>query len=269
MQTEIRKLLNGWPSSGSCTLSQGAIRFPKLSKSGGYGVQHHRTRHNLLVISVVLMGILAGIAFAKKEPKTYPEEGKVIGLGTNGHTADNHGMFSMNKTVTKYSHTYKIQTEKEVLELDCGKIPFYSNSKTGDECGGDKPIKIGDVLHFRIENGWAYIPVTEAADQGKQSEQKLRVLSESPAETAKESPAAPLAQAAESNVTKLSIASTPEGADIEVDGGFVGNTPSTIDLTSGDHTVTVSKNGFKAWERKIKASGGNVNLNADLEAVGK
>src|SRR5947209_6631773 len=66
--------------------------------------------------------------------------------------------------------------------------------------------------------------------------------------------------------TRLMVASTPDGADISVDGSFVGNTPSTVNLAEGDHTVTVTKNGFKSWERKIKAIGGNVRLNADLEA---
>jgi hypothetical protein len=73
-------------------------------------------------------------------------------------------------------------------------------------------------------------------------------------------------QVAISNVTKISVASSPAGADIEVDGGFVGNTPSTIDATAGEHTVTVSKNGYKSWERKLKTNGGNVNLNVELEA---
>lgn len=90
---------------------------------------------------------------------------------------------------------------------------------------------------------------------------------------AKEKPAAAPApqvmQVAESNVTKISVASTPAGADIEVDGGFVGNTPSTIDVSVGEHTVTVSKNGYKNWERKLKANGGNVNLNVELEAEAK
>lgn len=76
-------------------------------------------------------------------------------------------------------------------------------------------------------------------------------------------------QVAESNVTKISVASTPPGADIEVDGGFVGNTPSTIEIASGEHTVKVSKGGFKDWERKLKASGGNVNLNVELETAPK
>ena len=70
---------------------------------------------------------------------------------------------------------------------------------------------------------------------------------------------------AHTNTTKVAVVSNPAAADIEVDGGFVGNTPSTIDLTNGDHTITVSKTGYKPWERKLKASGGSVNLNVELE----
>ena len=67
------------------------------------------------------------------------------------------------------------------------------------------------------------------------------------------------------STTKVTVASLPIGADIEVDGSFVGNTPSTIDLPAGEHTVTVSKNGFKPWERKMKSNGGSVSLNVELE----
>jgi hypothetical protein len=73
-------------------------------------------------------------------------------------------------------------------------------------------------------------------------------------------------QVAASSAIKISVNSTPAGADIEVDGGFVGNTPSSIEVPAGEHTITVSKNGFKNWERKLKASGGNVNLNVELES---
>jgi len=67
----------------------------------------------------------------------------------------------------------------------------------------------------------------------------------------------------------MAVVSNPVGADIEVDGGFVGNTPSTIDVPPGDHVVKVSKAGFRDWERKLKASGGNVNLNVELDAQSK
>jgi hypothetical protein len=65
---------------------------------------------------------------------------------------------------------------------------------------------------------------------------------------------------------KLHIESSPPGADIEVDGGFVGNTPSDIQVAEGDHTVGVKKSRFKNWERKLKSSSGSsVSLNAELE----
>jgi PEGA domain len=65
--------------------------------------------------------------------------------------------------------------------------------------------------------------------------------------------------------SKLTISSVPDGADIEVDGSFVGNTPSVIELASGDHSVIVKKPGYKPLERKIKIGGGDVRINAELE----
>jgi len=64
---------------------------------------------------------------------------------------------------------------------------------------------------------------------------------------------------------KIQVSSTPDGADIEVDGSFVGNTPSSIELAPGDHQVRVSKAGFKTWERKIKVTGGDIRLAAEME----
>lgn len=68
-----------------------------------------------------------------------------------------------------------------------------------------------------------------------------------------------------SSQTAISITSVPPGADLEVDGKFIGNTPSSMNLVSGDHAIKVTKNGYKTWERNLTASGGSVNLNADLE----
>jgi len=71
-----------------------------------------------------------------------------------------------------------------------------------------------------------------------------------------------------SATAKLQVGSDPSGADIEVDGSFVGNTPSDVQVTEGEHTVTVKKAGFKDWERKLKVTGGSsVHLNAELEKL--
>ena len=65
----------------------------------------------------------------------------------------------------------------------------------------------------------------------------------------------------------VNIVSTPAGADIEVDGSFAGNAPSALSLSVGEHTIRITKNGFQAWERKLKLSGGTVNVTAELEAA--
>ncbi|HEX7894315.1 MAG TPA: PEGA domain-containing protein, partial [Terriglobales bacterium] len=64
----------------------------------------------------------------------------------------------------------------------------------------------------------------------------------------------------------LDISSTPPGADIEVDGKFVGSTPSSISLSPGDHEIVVKKTGFSAWEKKVSVSSGHINIAAELVA---
>lgn len=63
----------------------------------------------------------------------------------------------------------------------------------------------------------------------------------------------------------LVIESTPPGAEIEIDGAFVGDTPSTLSLAPGSHEVSVKKKGFNDWTRKMNVTGGIVHLNAELE----
>lgn len=84
-----------------------------------------------------------------------------------------------------------------------------------------------------------------------------------PASTAQAqvAPAAPNAE--------IAVTSNPSGADIELDGTFVGNTPSTIGVSAGDHTIDVHKNGYTTWERKLKITSGKIDLDAELEAAAK
>lgn len=78
---------------------------------------------------------------------------------------------------------------------------------------------------------------------------------------------APAASGQLENTAALSISSNPTGADIEIDGSFVGSTPSTIQLKPGEHEILISKKGFQGWQRKLNVTGGNVNIDADLNAA--
>jgi hypothetical protein len=74
--------------------------------------------------------------------------------------------------------------------------------------------------------------------------------------------AAPAAPA----MSSLTVESSVPGADIEVDGNFVGNTPSTVTLMPGQHTITVKKKGYEDWSRSMNVAGTGVKLSAELEA---
>jgi hypothetical protein len=64
----------------------------------------------------------------------------------------------------------------------------------------------------------------------------------------------------------VTVDSTPAAADIEVDGSFVGNTPSTITLAPGSHDISVKKKGFADWTRKMNVTGGSLHLTAALDS---
>jgi hypothetical protein len=90
----------------------------------------------------------------------------------------------------------------------------------------------------------------------------------SPSSVAQDRKTSPTPQPADAApTTELKLFSTPDGADIEVDGAFVGNAPSTVTLATGDHTVRVTKKGYQPYQKKLRTSGGSVSLRADLEVM--
>jgi hypothetical protein len=108
------------------------------------------------------LAALVGPAFAKKEPKTYPEQGKIVGVGTKTYVG---------AAPTLLYPSYRVETDTKVFELLCG-------NRKG--CGGDKKLDIGDALHFRLDQyhgaRCAYIVAPEGHDASR--EERLLILSE-------------------------------------------------------------------------------------------
>ncbi len=68
-----------------------------------------------------------------------------------------------------------------------------------------------------------------------------------------------------SELSTVSITSALRGAEIEVDGKFVGNTPSTLRLPAGQHTIAVRHGNVQPWVRSVSlASGSSITLRAEL-----
>jgi len=59
--------------------------------------------------------------------------------------------------------------------------------------------------------------------------------------------------------------SEPTGADIEVDGQYMGSTFATFSLPPGQHTVRISKQDFAPWQRNVVLFSGTVRVSAYLE----
>jgi hypothetical protein len=64
------------------------------------------------------------------------------------------------------------------------------------------------------------------------------------------------------------LQSDPSSAEVYVDGSYVGNTPATLKLKSGQHTIRVALNGYKEWTRELTVQeGSEAHLNAGLEKL--
>jgi len=72
-------------------------------------------------------------------------------------------------------------------------------------------------------------------------------------------------ESANATQATVQIDSNPAGADIELDGAFAGNTPSSVGVPAGEHAIKITKAGYKAWERKLRISSGSVKIAAELE----
>lgn len=91
----------------------------------------------------------------------------------------------------------------------------------------------------------------------------INAAQKEPSETATASPTPPITT--QPATVKVTVDPGVSGAEIEVDGEFVGTTPSTIDLTPGEHDIKISKAGYKVWQRKMNVSGGSINVSPQLE----
>ena len=117
-----------------------------------------------VTVFVLVLGMLSASAFANKEPKSYPEEGKIVATGLTEWVINRQH---------QYAHTYTVVTSTKSYVLQCGHKPVFASM--GEECGGSKKLQIGDVIHFRIENSQVYIPITKVDNSA--GEEKLRILS--------------------------------------------------------------------------------------------
>jgi hypothetical protein len=64
----------------------------------------------------------------------------------------------------------------------------------------------------------------------------------------------------------VNVTTNPDGADVYVDGQFYGNSPATLKLKPGKHSIAVKMSGYKDWSREMSTdAGSDSHLTATLE----
>ena len=85
-----------------------------------------------------------------------------------------------------------------------------------------------------------------------------------------QTPAAAMSALPADSSGTVTLTTTPDGADIYVDGQFNGNSPATLKLKPGKHTIRVSMTGYGDWTRDISTdAGSSVHLTATLQKAGR
>ncbi len=111
-------------------------------------------------------------------------------------------------------------------------------------------------------------PVTAAAVATEPAPAAATPRQSSPAPVPAPS-AGPAQQVPPENVSekiKCNFSSTPAGAEITLDGKYVGSTPSEIAVSTGTHLVVISMVGFTQWKRELTVlPGSELTVSATLQ----
>lgn len=138
------------------------------------------------------------------------------------------------------------------------------NKKAGVLLQGHKDNYRAILMALRGATG-APIAVSEKDREFVPTGVETKVVKESAGEKAAETTekSAPPQGAATGSIA---VSSTPQGAEVSVDGAFMGNCPATLKLSPGKHTIRVALSGHKEWNREITVlAGSELKLTAVLE----
>lgn len=175
-----------------------------------------------------------------------------------------------------YCHGSKsAQVTHELLVQQDSQAPFWVACNVESKWSHCDTLPVGATYDARVEKHG--ITIYYEDDDGKARKQlytlvdpseKLPIVPpavEGQASIPAKAATSPLLVGAQS-IVKCSFTSNPAGAEITVDGQYVGSTPSEVGLPAGKHTVVISMPGFGTWKRELAiATQSNLTVNAVLE----
>lgn len=199
------------------------------------------------------------------------ESGSLNGNATSTSYGDStdatmNGNYSGTSHTTTSGHSIAVYRVYDNLVIEGEDAVYITSERLRWRWSKGAHVAVNGTVKYYVD-GWKLHLLDD--DQKEHSIEILKTVLKplSPAKAAAEPPqpvALPIPATVPSQAS-LTIDSSPSGADIEVDGAFVGSTPSTISVASGQHEIAVRKKGFAVWSRTLNVTGGTVHLNAELD----
>lgn len=226
-----------------------------------------------LLLAVVAM-VLPVCSYAKPKKKTYNNSAEQLFAASLRTARERHVVTYVNEKMLMFT----FETGRSVMsegfvanasvepegEKSATLIINVQNKKGMSWGAGDR---MADKFYQQVSDELAGDPKQASAvkpQEGAIAVPDAKAVPNEPSMT-KPSGTAP-GPAAAGDKGRVSVTSTPEGADVYVDDDLVGNAPATLRLSAGKHTVKVVQQGYKAWTRQITVfADSDVSLKAPLE----
>lgn len=219
-------------------------------------------------LSILALLLLPLSAFAAKDPSNYPLKVYIFQVAWGSHIpryneyrATGRGNVWEGETVHGFDFTYDCSFP---VRRTARNQPYLAKWKKGQ-------VRL-DLLAAKIGSNDKYqeceLQTTVVPGVYVVGDNSLTEVSQEEFKKIKTQRDAGNQNTTASAISKVTVASAPDSAEIEVDGEFMGNTPSVLELDPGEHSIAVRKAGYKTWEKKLKLTAGEIKLNADLEADG-
>ncbi len=244
----------------------------ELEKARPFKHRVHQAVEASVLKSVALIGIVVTCCSAQSTSR----EAKVLGFYTaeevGGGDIVGHidSLGNIQATVRQYSTARNVL----VLETDAELIAMTSASRWAGGTGllsrrlarnAIPTVAPGATVRVWLKDGRATLLDTE----GKSCDMRVlsRALKQTERRTAKQAVehAGPVSQQ-----SHVSLGSEPPGADIEINGEYVGSPPSALTLQPGKYRIVLSKEGFTKWVRELVITqGSSVRVAPTLDPVKK
>ncbi len=172
----------------------------------------------------------AAIEVGKVIGAQYMLTGKILDFSKTKKTFRNYGT-QIDTTIVR------LMVSAEIIETATSRKIFAKKASSSRKFNAMGGLKITDSMH----GGDLANDVAEKLVAAMLGSKKLQRIANA---------------STKSDGVALTINSTPENADVEIDGVFYGNTGVPFNVPTGVHTIKVTLPGYEAWEKKVMVKDG-------------